>query len=99
RAARRCDARKRRLRAVDFVVVEVVVAFRTAGLRAVAVETVFLAVVVRVAALDGAGTLTAVIAVRTQIRRTAGANRIRITGKPLYNRLLRKRFGIVADNL
>src|ERR1051325_6774776 len=88
-AARTRDARTRRLRAVDVVVLEAVVAFRTAGLRAVARDAVFFAVVVRVAALDGAGTPTAVIAVRTQISRAAAANRTRITGKPLCNRLLR----------
>src|SRR5262245_20165706 len=74
-AARTRAARKRRLRAVDLVGFEAVVAFRTAGLLAAAVETVFLTVVVRVAALDGAETPTAVIAVRTQIRRVAAANR------------------------
>ena len=74
---------------MDFVVFEAVVVFRTAVLPAVEVETVLRAVVVRVAALDGAGTLTAVIAVRTQISRAAAANRSRITGKPLLDRLLR----------
>src|SRR4026209_262300 len=87
-AARTRAARIRRLRAVDLAF-EAVVAFRTAGLRAVGVETVFLAVVVPVAALDSAGTPTAVIAVRTQISRVAAANRTRITGKPLCDRLLR----------
>src|SRR4026209_2619026 len=98
-AARSRDARTRRLRVVDFVAFEAVIVFRTTGLRAVAVGTAFFAVVVRVAAPDDAGTPTAVIAVRTQNSRTAAANRTRITGKPLFNRLLRKRFGIVADNL
>src|SRR6185503_3120421 len=88
-AARTRAARNRRLRAVDFVVFEAVVAFRTAVLLAVVAEAVFLAVVVPVAALDGSGTPTAVIAVRTQIRRAAVVNRSRITGKPLYDRLLR----------
>src|SRR6185369_5918316 len=92
-AARARAARSRRLRAVDavvdFVVFEAVVVFRTAGLPAVEVETVLRVVVVRVAAPDGAGTPTAVIAVRTQMRRAAAANRTRITGKPLYDRLLR----------
>ena len=71
---------------MDFVVFEAVVAFRTAGL---VVEAVFLTVVLPVAALDGAGTPTAVIAVRTQISRAVAANRTRITGKPLCDRLLR----------
>ena len=66
-----------------------VVVFLTAGLRAVEVVAVFRVVVVRVAALDSAGTPTAEIAVRTQIRRAAAANRARITGKPLCDRLLR----------
>ena len=102
-AARRRDARTWRLRAaaVAFVVLEAVVAFeavvvleavvvfRTAGLLAVELEAVFRPVVVRVAALDGAGTVTAVIAVRTQISRAVAANRTRITGKPLCDRLLR----------
>src|SRR5215510_16074957 len=91
-AARTRAARTRRLRAVDvadFVVFDAVVVFRTAGLPAVEVETVLRVVVVRVAAPDGAGTPTAVIAVKTQIRRAAAANRTRITGKPLYDRLLR----------
>src|SRR4029450_738854 len=88
-AARRRDAPRRRLRAVDFVVLEAVLVFRTAGLLAVELETVFRPVVVRVAAPDGAGTPTAVIAVRTQISRAVAANRTRITGKPLCDRLLR----------
>src|SRR5512138_3584875 len=88
-AARAHAARRRRLRAVDFVAFEAVVVFLTAGLLAVEVETVLRVVVVRVAALVGAGTPTAVIAVRTQISRAAAANRTRITGKPLYDRLLR----------
>src|SRR5262245_36030460 len=89
REARARAALARRLRAVDFVVFEAVVVFRTAVLRAVEVVTVLRAVVVRVVALDGAGTPTAAIAVRTQISRAAAANRTRITGKPLCGRLLR----------
>src|SRR5262245_51913488 len=89
RAARRRDARARRLLAVDFVVFAVVVVSLTAGLRVVAVETAFRAVVVPVAALEGAGTPIAEIAERTQIRRATAANRCRITGKPLCDRLLR----------